>query len=101
MMNIIFLKEAQQEFFESVSRYEAEQTGLGSRFKDEVDRSLRWLAQNSEACRLSSAGYRRLNLRIFPYYIPYIIRQSNLWVLAIAHASRKPEYWIERNRDVG
>jgi hypothetical protein len=51
MMNIIFLKEARQEFLEKVSQYEAEQIGLGNRFKDEVDRSLRWIAQNSQACR--------------------------------------------------
>jgi len=101
MMNIIFLKEAQQEFLETISQYEAEQEGLGNRFIDEVARSLRWIAQNSQACRLRSAGYRRLNLRVFPYYIPYIIRQSNLWVLAIAHSSRKPEYWIARRSNAG
>jgi hypothetical protein len=37
-----------------------------------------------------------MNLRVFPYYIPYIIRGEMLWVLAVAHGSRKPEYWIGR-----
>ena len=47
--------------------------------------------ENAEACRLRANGYRRLNLRIFPYYIPYIIRGSTLWVIAVAHSRREPE----------
>lgn len=39
-------------------------------------------------------GYRRINLRVFPYYVPYIVRSETLWVLAIAYAGRKPLYWI-------
>ena len=29
-------------------------------------------------------------------YIAYIERQEVLWILAIAHSHRKPEYWIKR-----
>jgi plasmid stabilization system protein ParE len=99
-MRIRFVDEAAAEFLEAVSYYEQQQPKLGRRFKEEVQQTLLWLAQNAEACRLRPNGYRRLNLRIFPYYIPYILRGSTLWVVAIAHRRREPEYWIGREKKV-
>ena len=99
-MTITFLQEAKFEFLDAISYYESEQPGLGQRFKDELDRSLLWLAQRPEVCALKSGGYRRLNLRVFPYYIPYIVRETTLWVLAVAHGQRRPEYWIKRSKDL-
>ena len=55
---------------DALSYYEQQQPKLGRRFKEEIEQTLHWLAENSEVCRLRSNGYRRLNLRIFPYYIP-------------------------------
>ena len=95
-MKIAFLQEARSEFLDALSYYEAAKPGLGERFKDEVDRTVLWLADHPELCRLRAGGYRRMNLRIFPYYIPYITRGTILWILAVAHGSRKPEYWISR-----
>jgi hypothetical protein len=95
-MRIKFVDEAGFEFLDAISYYDKQQAGLGRRFKGEVEQTLLWLINQAEACRLRPGGYRRLNLRIFPYYIPYIVRGHTLWVLAVAHAHRKPEYWIER-----
>jgi len=95
-MRIRFVDEARVEFLDGISYYEKKQPGFGRRFKVEVEQTLRWLSEHSEACRLRPSGYRRLNLRIFPYYIPYITRGSTLWILAIAHERRKPEYWVQR-----
>jgi len=39
-------------------------------------------------------------LRIFPYYIAYLIRGDVLWILAIAHSHRQPQYWIERKKTI-
>jgi plasmid stabilization system protein ParE len=99
-MKITFLEQAKLEFLDAISYYESEQPGLGQRFKDELDRSLRWLLERPEVCRLRSGGYRRINLRIFPFYIPYVVREATLWVLAIAHNRRRPEYWIKRHPDI-
>ena len=97
-MKIRFVDEARVEFLDGVSYYEKQQTKLGRRFKLEVEQTIVWLADHPEACRLRPGGYRRLNLQIFPYYIPYIVRNSTLWIVAIAHQRRKPEYWIQRKR---
>jgi plasmid stabilization system protein ParE len=70
--------------------------GLGRRFKNEVDCCVSRLAAHPEIGGLRSQGYRRLNLRVFPYYLPYLVREQTLWILAVAHTKRKPLYWISR-----
>jgi hypothetical protein len=74
-MKVTFLQEAELEFLDVISYYESEQPGLGQRFKDELDRTVLWVAERPEVCRLRPGGYRRINLRTFPYYIPYIVRE--------------------------
>jgi plasmid stabilization system protein ParE len=95
-MKISFVDEAQLELLDAISFYEEARPGLGRRFKDELDLRLQRLRDHPEAYRVRKGGYRRLNLTVFPYYIPYILRAGTLWVLAVAHSRRKPEYWIER-----
>ena len=46
--------------------------------------------------RIRPGGYRRVNLKVFPYYVAYVLHQGDVWVLAIAQGHRKPEYWIGR-----
>lgn len=99
-MIVRFVEEAQREFLDAISYYEETRAGFGRRFKDEVDRSVLWIADHSELYRPRPGGYRRINLRVFPYYVPYIVREQTLWVLAVAHGSRRPLYWISR-RNIG
>ena len=99
-MTIRFVAEAQHELLDAMSYYEEARIGLGQRFKDEVDRSIPWIADHPEICRLRRGGYRRIDLRVFPYSIPYVVRHETLWVLAVAHGSRKPAYWISRRGEV-
>jgi len=96
-----FVEEAQSEFLDAISYYEEAQAGLGARFHDTVDSAILWIAEHPELYRLRSGGYRRINLRGFPYYIPYIVRGETLWILAVSHASRKPLHWISRRAKVG
>lgn len=81
-MTLIFLREARDEFLEAISYYEAERPGLGTQFKTETDRTVQWVTEHPELARLRPGGYRRVNLRVFPYYVSYITRGDNLWILA-------------------
>ena len=96
-MRITFLPQAKDEFLDAIAYYEEARHGLGQRFKEEVDRCVLWIAAHHELYRLRPGGYRRINLRVFPFHIPFITRDSTLWILAVAHSSRKPEYWIRRS----
>ena len=100
-MKIEFVPVARDEFLDAITYYEDAHAGLGHRFKDEIDRCVLWLTDHHELYRLRPGGYRRINLRVFPYYIPFVIRNDTIWILAVAHSSRKPTYWINRDLKSG
>ena len=96
----MFLPEARDELLEAVAYYEGEACGLGSRLWEEVDRHIAWIERNYEVPRSRPGGYRRVNLKLFPYYIAYIVREPVIWILAGAHGHRRPEYWVDRPKAV-
>jgi plasmid stabilization system protein ParE len=95
-MTLIILGEAEREFAESVDYYESREPGLGLRFRDDVVEAVDRILRNPQSPRPRSKGYRRINLRVFPHYIAYIIREETIWIVAIAHGYRRPEFWIDR-----
>ena len=99
-MTIIVLPQAADEFEDATAYYSDKQSGLGQRFRDEVDRHIHWIAEHAELPRLRPGGYRRVNLRVFPHYIAYVQLGETIWVLAIAHAHREPEYWIDGKQNI-
>ena len=99
-MKVIILQQAHKELDDAVNYYEGEQDGLGLRMMEEVDKHVKWILRNPTVPLLREGGYRRVNLKTFPYYIAYMIREDILWILAIAHGHRKPEYWIKRKNEI-
>lgn len=99
-MKKIILQQAFDELNDAIAYYEEQQAGLGLRLKDEVDQHVRWILDNPDVPMIRRGGYRRVNLKTFPYYIAYIIRENILWILAVANGHSKPEYWIERKNEI-
>ena len=95
-MTLILIEEAEQEFVESVAYYDSREPGLGTRFRDELAVVMQWILQYPDVPRLRRKRYRRVNLRIFPHYVAYVIRGETIWVVAIAHRHRRPEFWLKR-----
>lgn len=96
-MRVELHPEAQTEFAAQVEYYDDQQAGVGERFYREVIASLDWIAQNPTLPRLRRS-YRRFNLKIFPFYIAYVVEGDLIWVLAVAHGKRQPGYWRKRAR---
>jgi plasmid stabilization system protein ParE len=99
-MTLVVLPQAADEFDDAVAYYEAQQAGLGRRFRDEVDRHIRWIVAHPDIPRLRVGGYRRVNLKIFRHYVAYVQIATTIWILAIAHGHQKPEYWIQRKENL-
>jgi len=99
-MKKIFLQQAFEELNDAIAYYEEQQPGLGLKMKTEVNQHVNWILKNSTIPRIRNSGYRRVNLKIFPYYIAYIVYQETLWILAIGHSHRKPVYWIKRKNEI-
>ena len=95
-MTVKFVQEAAQEFLDVIRYYEEAEPGLGRRFRNELEHTVQRLRDHPETYRIRTADQRRINLKTFPYYLPFIIRGETVWVVALAHDSRRPRYWISR-----
>jgi hypothetical protein len=99
-MILQILDDATAEFAEAIAHYEGIESGLGVRFRQEVQAVTVWIENHPDLPNVRPNGYRRVNLKVFPYYVAYMIHSEIIWILAIAHSARRPEYWIERTPSV-
>ena len=91
-----FLPEAAAEVECVTGDYEARATGLGSRFRAEIESVCSAIVQHPLLWRLRPGGYRRVNLPGFPYYVAFVTDAEQALVVAIAHSSRHPDYFKNR-----
>jgi toxin ParE1/3/4 len=97
---LVVLPEATAEIEDAARWYQARRLGLGIEFATAVDRALNEISKHPLRWPrwLATSRYRRSVLRRFPYVIFYEIRQHTLEIVAVAHARRRPGYWIRRSR---
>lgn len=95
-MNYEFHPDAEQEFIEEAAHYESEVAGLGSRFADEVNRVIELLRENPSIGASLNGNLRHFVLRRFPHSIVYAVLSQRLFIIAVAHGSRRPGYWCSR-----
>ena len=99
-MSIRILAEAEAESQAAAQWYEDRRAGLGVEFLEALIDG--FIAIEKTPLRFprmetrSSRHYRRLLLDRFPYKIIYEIRDNRIWVIAVAHAHRRPNYWRRR-----
>lgn len=86
-MKVEFVPEARDEFLNAISHYEDAHSGLGERFKYEIEKSIFWIADHAELYPVRPRRYRRFNLRTFPYYLPFIVRKDTLWGFLPSHTA--------------
>jgi toxin ParE1/3/4 len=96
---LVVLPEAEEEISAAAEWYESQKTGLGVELMAEVDEALVDIADRPEAWPLwrDDRAYRKRLLTRFPYVIFYeLVGRDRVDVVAVAHARRKPGYWLER-----
>jgi mRNA-degrading endonuclease RelE of RelBE toxin-antitoxin system len=92
-MKIIFSKLASQELNDASCYYELSFEGLGKKFRDEIKKTVLRISEYPEAWPLETNEVRKYCLHKFPYKILYSIEENHLFIIAIAHQHRKPDYW--------
>jgi len=95
--SVIIDRRARVELDKAMDWYENQRTGLGLDFHDEVEKALARIAENPGA----GSPYKRTDYRFrlvqrFPYVIYYLELEESIWVAAVAHGSRRPDYWRRR-----
>ena len=77
-MNLQILEEAEKELDKAVDHHEGIEAGLGLRLKEEARGVIHWILHNTELPRLRAEGYRRVNLKVFPYYVAFYLGGHDL-----------------------
>ncbi|MCI0378281.1 MAG: type II toxin-antitoxin system RelE/ParE family toxin [Gemmataceae bacterium] len=91
---------AQTELDEACAYYEEKKAGLGLDLLAEAERVFQSIAKNPSAFGYYRATrFRKRVVNRFPYLVIYRERDDYVWVVAIAHAKRKPEYWMDRTEE--
>lgn len=97
------LSEAEEELTEAAAYYEARRRGLGVEFIMAVDAAFSTIADAPLAFPRwrDDRSYRKYVLQRFPYLIFYTCSQldDEVMVVAVAHAKRRPGYWLSRMAD--
>ena len=95
-MKLEFHPEAEQELEEAALRYESEVPGLGERLGAEVKRVTDLLLKYPDIGREVGAERRKFSLDRFPFTLIYAPSPDVLYILAVAHDRRRPNYWRSR-----
>ena len=95
-MTFSFHPEAEAEFNESIEYYEEREQGLGYDFSIEVFAGIQKIINYPTAWPVIEKDVRRCLVNRFPYGIIYSIEQAGIFILAVMHLRRHPDYWKNR-----
>lgn len=90
---------AQDEIEYYLRRYELESARLRDRLWDDIQAVVDLIATYpaiGEPVRRTRGLVRRFPLHHFPFFLVYRDRDEYLQIVALAHKSRKPNYWKSR-----
>ena len=96
MKPVILHAEAEGELAASSDFYESRRQGLGIEFEEAAKNALRLISLRPEQFPKAKYGSQRFAMRRFPFVIHFVELPDRIWVIAFAHASRKPGYWRSR-----
>ena len=94
--------EARAELRSAALWYDERRPGLGDEFISEVSAALDRIGDAPESyppwprTRVASPMIRKATIQRFPYVIAFEEHEQHLLVLAVAHAKRRPLYWLAR-----
>jgi len=93
-MKIIFSKLAQRELEDAIHYHELEYSGLGKKFKEEIKKAVHRITEYPQAWSIERSEVRKCLLHKFPYKLLYSIESDHIFIIAVAHQHRKPDYWV-------
>ncbi len=95
-MKVRFLSAAQAELDEAAAFYEGEESALGFRLLSEIEAAVSRITENPQAWPVAFDCVRRCRVFVFPFLLFFVVRDTEILILAVAHAKRKPGYWTKR-----
>ncbi|MEI6269858.1 MAG: type II toxin-antitoxin system RelE/ParE family toxin [Methylococcaceae bacterium] len=95
-MNVLFHPDAELELNAAIDYYEAIENGLGYDFSLEIISAIGRVIDFPKAWLIIEGDIRRALVKRFPYGILYAEDQGLIYIIAVMHLHRDPEYWKHR-----
>jgi toxin ParE1/3/4 len=102
-MKLRVLSPALDEITTAAVWFDAQRRGLGQEFWRTVDQALQRIEQHPLEFGRSEFATPELDLRFavvnrFNYVVHFLVEAEEIQVVAIAHAARRPGYWLRRTK---
>jgi len=82
---------------EAAVRYYAQRNPRAAiAFAEELDAAISRIAAEPHVFVVHDFGTRRLLLRTFPFSVVFRSEEASVLIVAVAHGSRRPGYWVDR-----
>jgi toxin ParE1/3/4 len=88
--------EAEAEVVESERWYAQRSAQAAQAFISEINAALALIGERPDTWPRYRRGTRRFVLERFPFSVVYRVEPDAVYVVAVAHAKRRPEYWRRR-----
>ncbi len=95
-MSFLFHPEAETEFLAAIDWYEECSAGLGADFAAEIHAAIQRAVAMPLAWPNIDDDIRRVLANRFPYGVLYAPEGRSIYILAIMHLRRRPDYWRSR-----
>ena len=95
-MRYAFHPEAETEFVRAVEYYEEREEGLGLDFAVEIYSAIERILAHPKAWLVLEDDIRRSLVRRFPYGLLYAEEEDKIFITAVMHLHREPDYWKHR-----
>ena len=95
-MRVEYHPAVEQEVAEALHRYDAVSQRLGQEFQEELRRVIAAAAAMPGKFHPTKPGFRRANLKRFPYHFVYRELEDRIRVILVRHHRRDPSLGTER-----
>jgi toxin ParE1/3/4 len=93
---VVIRPEAGKEAAAAIECYAERSEAVAKRFAEALLQTADAIAADPKRFPVYKAKYRYRLLSRFPYRVIYQERDEDIEILAVAHTSRRPDYWIGR-----
>jgi len=96
MKPVAYHRLAASELIKSAEFYERRVRSLGESFLGAVDQAVLKIQGQPASGKAGKFGTRSRKTKRFPFRIIYLDESDRFWIVAVAHLSRRPNYWTSR-----
>lgn len=98
-MQIQFAQAANDELNDACDWFNQQQVGLGVRFRYDVRDAVLLISKAPLLFPVELEDVRCYVMNRFSYTLRYMVRGEVIWILAVSHQHRRPDYWVDRTQE--